>query len=209
MSMRGGGTSGVWSSGGRQTAVDMRVFRWGGGLVGQVALALLVLRLASTDPRDSPMPASSSPQVTVTPTVSIDDGAAQEWTLQIDERTLTQQLNTWATGQSMLQTPVGKARLRDLSVELDDDELVLHAVADTGAVVAPVALDATATAKAGRVLLHVSQAQIRDVALPEAARHALQDWLQQQLDGSLANYHVIVHSVNIRSGRLVVSGTRP
>jgi hypothetical protein len=140
--------------------------------------------------------------------VATTHAAAQEWTLQIHESTLTQQLNTWAAGQNVLQTPVGSARLRDLSVQLGDDELVLRGVADTGAVAAPVALDATASASAGRLLVHVGQAQIRDVALPEAARRALQDWLQQQLDQWLATDHAVVQSVDIRSGRLVVSGTR-
>jgi hypothetical protein len=144
----------------------------------------------------------------VAPTVATNHAVVQEWTLQIDESTLTQKLNAWATGQSVLQTPVGSARLSDLSVHIGDDALVIRGVADTGAVAAPVVLDATASASAGRVLVHIRQAQIRDLAIPEAARRGLEDWLQQQLDQWLATDHAVVHSVDIRSGRLVVSGTR-
>jgi len=188
--------------------VGMRILKSGGGVIGQVALGLLVLRLASTDPRVSSTPASSSPRVTVTPTVATNHAAVQEWTLQIDESTVTQELNAWASGQSVLQTPVGSARLRNLSVHIGDDGLVIRGVADTGAVAAPVVLDATASASAGRVSVHIRQARIRDLAMPEAGRRALQDWLQQQLDQWLAADHAVVQSVDIRSGRLAVRGTR-
>jgi hypothetical protein len=188
--------------------IGMRVLKWRGGAIGQVALGVLVLRLASTDPRTSSTPASSSPLVMVTPPVATNRAAAGEWTLQIDESTLTQKLNAWATGQAVLQTPVGSARLRDLRVHIGDDGFVIRGVADTGAVAAPVVLDATASASAGRVLVHIGQDRIRDLAIPEAARRALQDWLQQQLDQWLATDHDVVQSVDIRSGRLVVIGTR-
>jgi hypothetical protein len=197
----------VWSSGSLQTHSGMRVLKWS-GLISQVALGLLVLRLASTDPRVSPTGASSSPPVMVAPTVATNHAAAQDWTLQIDESTLTQKLNSWATGQSVLQTAVGNARLRDLSVHIGDDGLLIRGVADTGAVAGPVVLDATASAGAGRVLVHIREAQIRDLAIPEAARRALQEWLQQQLDQWLATDHNVIQSVDIRSGRLVVSGAR-
>ena len=206
--MRAATTSGSGPAVVGTLTVGMRVLKWSGGLIGQVALGLLVLRLASTDPRVSSIGASSSPRVMVAPTVATNHAVVQEWTLQIDESTLTQKLNAWATGQSVLQTPVGSARLSDLSVHIGDDALVIRGVADTGAVAAPVVLDATASASAGRVLVHIRQAQIRGLATPEAARRGLEDWLQQQLDQWLATDHAVAHSVDIRSGRLVVSGTR-
>jgi hypothetical protein len=128
--------------------------------------------------------------------------------LQIDEASLTQELNTRATGLTVIQTPVGSARLHNLTVQLGNDELVLRGVADTGRVAESVALHATGSISAGRVLVQVGQAQVGGVDLPETVRHAVQDWLQQQLDEWLAAHDAVVNSVEIRTGRLVVSGTR-
>jgi hypothetical protein len=132
----------------------------------------------------------------------------QEWSLQIDERTLTQDLNTWAAGQPLVQTPAGNAHLRDLSVELRNDQLVMRATAEAGWVRTPVDLSASASVQSGRVLVQVREAHINGVDLPEIARHELDQQLQNQLDQSVAAYGVAVRSVRLGDGRLVVSGVR-
>jgi len=128
--------------------------------------------------------------------------------LQIDEATLGQQLNAWAAGQPILPTPLGSARLRDLTVHLGNDELGLRAVADTGWIAEPVGVGATASLNAGRVFVHVRDVEVQGTVVPDSARQPLAQWLQPQIDQWTAAYHATVQSVHIGEGTLVLSGTR-
>ncbi len=78
---------------------DMSILKWGGGVIGQLGLGLLAVNLMSPHPVNSvpPTPIALPPAYQVVKTV--------EWSLQIDEATLGQQLNAWAAGQPILPTP--------------------------------------------------------------------------------------------------------
>jgi len=181
---------------------DMSILKWGGGVIGQRGLGLLAVNLMSPHPVNSvpPTPIALPPAYQVVKTV--------EWSLQIDEATLGQQLNAWAAGQPILPTPLGSARLRDLTVHLDNDELGLRAVADTGWIAEPVGVGATASLNAGRVFVHVRDVEVQGTVVPDSARQALEQWLQSQIDQWTAAYHATVQSVHIGEGTLVLSGTR-
>jgi hypothetical protein len=185
--------------------IDMRIVRWGGGVIGQLGLGLLAVNLMSTHAVNGvpPTPGNVSPTAIVTIA-----GAPRQWRLQVDEASLAQLLNAWAARQPILPTPLGSARLRDLTVHLDNDELGLRGVADTGWIAEPVAVDATASLNAGRVFVHVREVEVQGMVVPDSARQALEQWLQQQIDQWTAAYHATVQSVHISEGTLVLSGTR-
>ncbi len=183
--------------------VDMSILRWGGGVIGQLGPGLLAVNLMS------PHPVNSVPRTPIALTADVSsrqDGS--EWSLQIDEATLGQQLNAWAAGQPILPTPLGSARLRDLTVHLGNDELGLRAVADTGWIAEPVGVGATASLNAGRVFVHVRDVEVQGTVVPDSARQPLAQWLQPQIDQWTAAYHATVQSVHIGEGTLVLSGTR-
>ena len=186
----------------------MHIVRWGVGLIARTALGLLALGAMSHPLLNSvPQPPAHT---TVTPSVVTAPASqtSQEWTFQIDEPTLTREVNAWAAGQPLVQTSVGTARLKDLSVELRNSQLVVRGTADAGWMSAPVDATASATVQTGRVLVQVHEAHIDGVDLPEVARRELDQQLQDQLDQSLATNHVAVRSVRVGDGKLVVSGTR-
>ena len=160
----------------------MHIVRWGVGLIARTALGLLALGAMSHPLLNSvPQPPAHT---TVTPSVVTAPASqtSQEWTFQIDEPTLTREVNAWAAGQPLVQTSVGTARLKDLSVELRNSQLVVRGTADAGWMSAPVDATASATVQTGRVLVQVHEAHIDGVDLPEGARRQLDQQLQDQLD---------------------------
>jgi hypothetical protein len=186
----------------------MQIVRWGVGLIARSALGLVALAAVS-HPLQNNVPRPSTPSMVTPPIVSpATTQTNQEWSFQIDEPTLTREVNTWAAGQSLVETSVGSARLKDLRVELRNSQLVVRGTADTGWLSAPVDATASASVQTGRVLVQVSEAHINGVDLPELARRELDKQLQDQLDQSVAVNRVAVRSVRVADGKLVVSGTR-
>ena len=186
----------------------MQTLRWGVGLIARGALGLLALGAVS-HPLPFSLPRPSAPPVATPQIVSAATGpAGQEWSFQIDEPTLTREANAWAAIQPLVQTSVGTARLKDLRVELKNNQLVLRGTADAGWLSAPVDATASATVQAGRVLVQVREAHINGADLPELARRELDQQLQDQLDQSAAVNNVAVRSVRVADGKLVVSGIR-
>jgi hypothetical protein len=134
--------------------------------------------------------------------------APQDWSVQVDEATLTRNANDWAAGQPLLQTPFGMARLQNVTVELRDDQLVLRGAASAGWIQAPVQLVAGASVQNSHVQVHLHEADVNGGQVPEFVRGQLEQKLQDQLDQSLGAYHVDVRSVSVGGGMLAVSGTR-
>jgi hypothetical protein len=184
------------------------MLRSGVGLVASASVAFLALGAVNRPVRTPDITPATLP---VTPVVRQQTAQTtlQEWTFQTDGPTLSRDLNTWAAGQAPLQTPVGMARLEQLSAEIRDNELVVHGTANAGWLNAPVDAAATAQVQSGRVLVQVRQAHINGVDVPEVARHELEQQLQNQLEQSIGANQIVVRSVQMGGGKLVVSGTRP
>jgi hypothetical protein len=98
--------------------------------------------------------------------------------------------------------------MQDLTVELRDDQLVMRGAASVGWIQAPVQLVASASVENTRLRVHLHEADVNGVQVPEVVRGQLEQQLQDQLDQSLGTYHVEVRSVRMGGGELVVSGTR-
>lgn len=188
----------------------MHIFRSAARLIGQLGFGFLALGALSQPLRSGLAPQlSTPPAASVAPVTGVaTTQAAQDWSFQIDEPTLTQDLNAWAAGQPLFQTPVGQARLQDLTVRLRNDQLALRGTAEAGWVRAPVDVAASASVQMGRVQVQVREAHINGVDVPEVARREFAQQLQDQLDQTVAVNHAVVRSVRVADGKLVVSGTR-
>jgi hypothetical protein len=190
--------------------VDMHVLRSGVGFVGRLGFGLLVLGAMSKPLQDGTVSPSSIRAATLVPpaTVPLANQAVQEWSVQIDEATLTREANAWAMEQPLLQTAVGTVRLQELSVQPRDDQLVVHGTAEAGWIRAPFDVTASASVDAGHVQVQVPDAHVNGLDLPDAARRDIERQLQDWLDGLVLEHHASVRSVRLGQGTLLVTGTR-
>jgi hypothetical protein len=184
----------------------VRIIGLRAALIAPLGLALLAVGAMAASGR---MELARSHAVRVTPTAVVQSGRApQDFDFQIDQTTLTRDLNVWAAGQPPLQTPLGMTYLADLSVEVRESEFLIHGMAQTALLHTPVDLAASASVQGERLLVQVHGAQVSGVQLPEVVRSQLEQQLQRQLDQSIAGDHVTVRSVRLGDGVLAVSGTR-
>ena len=198
-------------------SLDTGMIRSTAALVGWLVFGLLALGALRQPvrngmaPQSAPAPATTVvtplPVKTVAATAAVSRArASRDWSVEIDEATLTLNLNAWASAQPPLQTPLGMARLEDLTVALRDDQVVLKGTARTAWVRAPVDVLASPSIQNGRAQIHLREAHLNGVQVPEVVRRQLEQQLQGQLDQSVGNYHVVVRSVRVSGGMLVVSG---
>ena len=109
--------------------MDMGIIRSTAALVGRLGFGLLALGAMSQPLRNGVPTQSILPRA---PKVGngqgrIDGQAPRDWSLQVDEASLSTELNGWAADQAQVQTPLGMAQLEDLTVKLRDDQIALHA----------------------------------------------------------------------------------
>jgi hypothetical protein len=126
--------------------------------------------------------------------------------MRIDAATLTRDVNAWAAAQPPFDTPVGSARIHDLSVQLNSDQVLLQGTADIGGTSSPFTLTAGSSLESGRLLVHVRTARLSGVDVPDVARAEIERRLQGQLDQSIRTFHVVVQSVSAGDGALAVQG---
>ena len=176
--------------------------------LGLAVSALLVLgglyRASTAPPATAPVPTYVR-----TPAAVLPQQVGQEWTFQVDARTLSQNLNSWAATQGTLQTPLGVARLQHLNVDIRDNELFFRGTAVAGSLTVSVEAAATASVQDGNLQVQLKQARINGVDVPPPARNELEQQLQNQIARSIDVYHVVVHSVRLGNGTLAISGTGP
>jgi hypothetical protein len=182
----------------------MNIFRF----AAAVASTIAVLTVAPIHPpAAAPSTATSTtstPRQTHTPITP----QSQQWSVQVDTPTLTQYMNSWAAAQGTIQTPLGDARLKQLSADIRDNKLIVSGTAESGWLTVPVDAAAAASAQNGAVQVHIEQAHINGVDMPDVLRSQLEQQLQNQLAQSLAAYRVTVQSVQLGDGKLVVAGAR-
>src|SRR3954454_19168620 len=78
-----------------------------------------------------------------------------DWSVQIDEASLSDAVAVWADQQSIPATPLAGARVRNSTVELRDDQIVFRGDVDAGWLVQPALLVATTSVDGGRVLVRI------------------------------------------------------
>jgi hypothetical protein len=150
---------------------------------------------------------ASPPSVQVTP-VATAASTGQTWSVRIDEATLTRDVNAWAAAQAPFDTPLGSARLHDLSVRLSSDQVLVQGTADMGGASSPFALSASTSIESGRVLVHIRTARLGGMDVPGVARAEIENRLQDQLDQSMRTFRVAVQSVSTADGALAVQGSQ-
>lgn len=134
---------------------------------------------------------------------------APEWRYEVDARSISQSLNAWAASAGALQTPLGTARLQQLTAEIGDNELIVRGTATTGWFSVPVDAAATASVQSGDVQVHVVDAHVNGMDMPDVARGQLEQQLQSQVAQSVAGSGVLVHSVQLGDGKLAVTLVGP
>jgi hypothetical protein len=132
--------------------------------------------------------------------------APGEVAFEIDEATLTRQMNTAVSGLAFNDTPIGSAIVRDLAVQFRSGRFEANGTAQVGPTSLPLSLGGTIQAQDGRPVVGLSDARIGIVQLPQSSRLAVEQLLQGQLDQLLARQPMRVRSVTLGNGKLTVIG---
>jgi hypothetical protein len=166
-------------------------------LVGARALAWASSQSAPRHPASEVASAVAQTETAVAPEV----------TIELDEATLSSELNAQLAGRSLAQTPLGPATARALAVHLGDGQLEVTGTAQAGAVSAPINLTAVVEVQARRILVQVRDVRMGGVALPEVSRRGVEQVLQDQVDREIVQHRVTPRSATITQGKLVLVGT--
>jgi len=140
---------------------------------------------------------------------TINQVSAREWHYEIDASSISQSLNDWASSGGTLETPLGTARLQQLTAEIDNNELVVRGIAIAGWLSVPVDAAATASVQKGNVQVHVVDAHVNGMDVPDAARGQLERQLQTRISQSVAGTGVAVRTVQLSDGKLAVNWVEP
>ena len=147
-----------------------------------------------------PPPPASGPS---TPAVS-----ARDTVVEVSESELQSKLNTMLVGRSLGSTPLGDATVQSVTVALRDRQIRVGGSAKAGVLNAPFTAAGTIAPEGnGRPLVRIDEAAVGGVALPEAARSALADPLQTQVDGLFADRAMKVREIEIADGKMRLVGT--
>jgi hypothetical protein len=99
--------------------------------------------------------------------------ASGEVTVELTERALSDHLNEQLAGQSLGDTPLGKATLTRLTMQLMPNQLVANGDAQVAGKTVPVSMTGHVDMESGRPLASVSEASAAGVPLPSATRASL------------------------------------
>jgi hypothetical protein len=141
--------------------------------------------------------------------VAVAQAQAREWRYETDAQSINQSLNAWAASSGGLQTPLGTAQLRQLSAEIRNNELIVRGTASTGWLSVPVDAAATASVQGGSVRVHVVDAHLNGMDMPDVARGQLEQQLQAQVAQAVAGSGAVVSSVQLGDGKLSVTWVQP
>lgn len=130
--------------------------------------------------------------------------AANALTFEIGEQALAEQANAFVAGRHFGQTPLGELTLDDVAVQLRANQVTVSGTAQTASTRVPIRLSATSWVQTGRVLVHVTDAQLGTLPVPEPMRHSIEQYIQTQMDQVVANYGAVVQSVQISQGKLEI-----
>jgi hypothetical protein len=149
---------------------------------------------------------STSPVAVPNPTSPLPTPAPNEVSLEVTDAALTQQLNARLVGQSLGDTPLGPASLRSVTVEFRNGQVLTTGEAQAGPTTLPLSVESTIDLQDGQPVVLVHDATAAGVPLPPAAREAVQQTMQGQLDATLARRPMRIRSLTVSAGRLLIIG---
>lgn len=178
---------------------------FGSALVLFVAIVAAALFFPAADGATDGQPASSAPPASepVPPPV-----AAGQIALEFDEATVNRLASGGLAGMAVDAGPLGAATIRDLNVRLRSGLIQASGTAQLGPTPLPIALAGTIRAENNRPRLSLADARVGGVQVPQAARAAVEQALQAQVDQLIADQPVRVSSVTIGNGKLTMIGSR-
>ncbi len=134
--------------------------------------------------------------------------ASRDVVVEVTESELQAQVNTMLVGRSLGSTPLGDATVQSATVTLRDRQVKVGGAASAGFLNAPFEAAGTITPDGnGRPLVRVNEATVGGVALPDAARSALADSLQTQVDTLFVDRAMKVQTIEIADGKMRLVGT--
>lgn len=153
----------------------------------------------------APPPTTAPPRPTVAPTSA---PASRDLVVEVLESELQTQMSDMLVGHSLGTTPLGDTTIQSVTVALRDRQVRVGGAAQTGFLHAPfTAIGTVAPDANGRALVRVNEATVGGVVLPDAARAALSDSLQTQVDSLFADRAMKVRTIDIADGKMRVVGT--
>lgn len=145
--------------------------------------------------------AIDTPTPTATPRPS--PSPAPDLIVELDEATLTEQLNAELAGNWQVETAVGPATVQSLEARFRDGRVELSGTAQAGYLVSlPLLVTTGVEARDGRPVVRVEQATVGGVPLPESGRREIETRLQSTLDRAIAGDRVRVQSIVVEQGTL-------
>jgi hypothetical protein len=174
-------------------------------------VALLVAIVAAAlffPPRDrQPAPADRTAQGGQS-TVAVPTLGPGQVALEFDEAQLTRLAAAGVSGMAIDAGPLGSATVRDFAVRLQGGQILASGTAQIGPTPLPLTLGGTLQAVNGRPRLALSDARLSGVQMPQAARAAIEQTLQSQVDQLTAGQPLRVSSVTVDNGKLTIIGSR-
>ncbi|HEY3060494.1 MAG TPA: hypothetical protein VGL99_16170 [Chloroflexota bacterium] len=134
--------------------------------------------------------------------------AAGEVSFELTQAQLSDRMRQQLVGQSLGETPLGKATLTRLSCELKPNQLIANGDADVGGTSVPVSMTGHVDMQSNRPVVIINDARAAGVPLPEASRESIRKSFQDQVDQEIARLQMRVTSVTITQGKLLVIGIR-
>jgi hypothetical protein len=152
-----------------------------------------------------PPPTTVPPRPTAAPALT---PASRDLVVEVSEGDLQSQISDMLVGHSLGTTPLGDTTIQSVTVALRDRQVRVGGAARTGFLNAPfTALGTVAPDANGRPMVRVNEATVGGVLLPDAARVALSDSLQIQVDGLFADRAMKVRTIDIADGKMRLVGT--
>lgn len=185
-------------------------------------LALLVVLIASgwfafqylteSAPNTTPVPTPRPPdrQATAPAQVAqtVPTPGSGEVMVEVDEATLTRQLNEAIGGRPVADTPLGPATLRNPAVRLRDGQIKVAGNGEAGGMSLPVDVTGTVRMEADQPRVRVSEARVGGIPLPEESTRQIEAAIQAQLDQQITQQQVRVRTVTVSDGRIAIVGSR-
>jgi len=163
--------------------------------------------VVAAEPPTQPVPTATTVPPTAVPTaVPTPD---TQVVLEISEADLNDQFSRSLVGQPLGKTPLGDATVQSVAIQLRDRRVRLDGNATVGFLQAPfVVIGTVAPNGAGRPIVTVNQATVAGAALPDAARDALAESFQLQVDEMFLQRDVKIRTIDIADGKMRVVGTQ-
>ncbi len=168
-------------------------------------------RAPGSQPTSVPKSVAAAPATTsvpTRPTLPTATPGERDVVMEVSESQLQSQLSGMLVGQSLGTTPLGEATIQSVTVQLRDRQVMVGGATKAGFLNAPFTAAGTVTPDTnGRPIVSVSEAAVGGVLLPAAARTALAESLQTQVDGLFTDRAMKVRTIDIADGKMRVVGT--